>query len=119
MNTLSPTTSWESALEQLTALPVEHQDAYGAMNFMRAGRYRNNGRRLFDEIKRVLTENDLDMEVVTGFVDTSLVETLGIANDETTVASCPDFVAASCKFLAARLRHQETGVQFIVSVQDQ
>ena len=49
MTALSPGMGWDAALEQLTALPGEHQPVHGAANFMRAGVYRRNGRRLFDE----------------------------------------------------------------------
>ena len=69
---LSPNTSWDAALEQLTALPGELQEEHGAANFMRAGKFRRNGRMLFDHAIEPMLHAGRELEVVVGFVELTI-----------------------------------------------
>lgn len=99
---MSPTTSWDAALEQLTALPGTLQKEHGAANFMRAARYRRNGRLLFERSIGPLLQEGRKLEVVLGFVDSAVAEAAGLTRDD-------GYTDASSEFLAARLRDTETG----------
>ena len=102
MTALSPGMGWDAALEQLTALPGEHQPVHGAANFMRAGVYRRNGRRLFDEAIAPLLGEGRSFEVVLGFVAQDIASELKLGEDD-------GYCIGSDEFLAARLRDVSTG----------
>lgn len=93
---MSPDTSWDAALEQLTALPGGLQDEHGATNFMRAVRYRRNGRRLFETAIAPLLREGRRLEVMLGFVDTFVAESGNLTEKD-------GYTPASSEFLAARL----------------
>ena len=99
---MSPTTSWDAALEQLTALPGTLQEEHGAANFMRAGRFRRNARHLFESTIEPMLREGRSFEVVLGFVDTSVAEAAGLTRDD-------GYTVGSSEFLAARLRDVATG----------
>jgi hypothetical protein len=100
---LSPNTSWDAALEQLTALPGELQEEHGAANFMRAGMFRRNGRMLFDSAIEPMLHAGRELEVVVGFVDSAIAEAVGLGPDD------GYYTPSSSEFLAARLRDVDTG----------
>jgi hypothetical protein len=100
---LSPNTSWDAALEQLTALPGELQEEHGAANFMRAGMFRRNGRMLFDSAIEPMLHAGRELEVVVGFVDSTIAEAVGLGPDD------GYYTPSSSEFLAARLRDVDTG----------
>ena len=99
---MSPTTSWDAALEQLTALPGTLQEEHGAAHFMRAARYRRNGRLLFERSIDPLLQEGRTLEVVLGFVDSAIAEAAGLTRGD-------GYTDASSEFLAARLRDVKTG----------
>lgn len=105
MRTLSPGTSWDAALEQLTALPGELQHKHGEANFMRAGSFRRNGRRLFDEAIVPLLQSGREFEVVAGFVDPAIAAEADIP-----------LRGGAGEFLSAKLRDTRSGEVLEVSV---
>lgn len=109
MTLLNQHTTWEAALEQLTALPGTLQEQWGASNFMRAGTYRRNGRRLYDEAIVPLMAAGLELEVVLGYVDPAIAEQEGISEKH-------GFTSANGEFLAARLRVAGSGETIDVSI---
>ena len=109
MTALSPGMGWDAALEQLTALPGEHQQHLGTINFMRAGIYRRNGRRLFEEAIAPLLNEGRTLEVILGFVDQAIAGELGLTHED-------GYAIGSDQFLAARLRDAATGEEIHVAV---
>ena len=105
---MSPETSWDAALEQLTALPGTLQEEHGAANFMRAGRFRRNGRLLFEKAIEPMLREGRSLEVVLGFVDSSVAEAAGLTRDD-------GYTDESSEFLTARLRDVGTGEVFDVA----
>ena len=99
---MSPDTSWDAALEQLTALPGTLQEEHGAANFMRAGRFRRNARLLFEKAIEPMLRDGRQFEVLLGFVDSSVAEAAGLTHDD-------GYTVGSSEFLAARLRDVATG----------
>jgi hypothetical protein len=99
---MSPETSWDAALEQLTALPGDLQEEHGAANFMRAGKFRRNGRALFEQAIEPLLKDGRKFEVVLGFVDSAVAEAAGLSREH-------GYTIGSSEFLAARLRDADSG----------
>lgn len=99
---LSPETSWDAALEQLTALPGELQEEHGAANFMRAGKFRRNGRALYENTIEPLLREGRRLEVLLGFVDSAVAEMCGLDREH-------GYTIDSSEFLSARLRDASSG----------
>lgn len=93
---LTSNTSWEDAADQLTTLPSDLQEEFGSMNFMRAGRFRTNGRALFEKVILTIT-TDTAYEVLVGYVDHTILDKVVGAT------------ALSTKFASATLRNVITG----------
>ena len=106
---LTESAGWEDALEQLTALPGSLQDQFGDVNFMRAGRHRRNGRRLFEEGIRPLLAAGRRIEVVTGFIDNRIAEEAALGRDD-------GFIIGSDEFKSAILRDVDSGELIEISV---
>lgn len=108
---LSQQMSWEEALDALTALPGELQARYGEVNFMRAGHFRRNGRLLYEKAIVPLLAEFGELDVVLGFVDTSIAAEAGLGPDQ-------GYMAGSDRFLAARLMDAKTSDVFDVQAQE-
>ena len=109
MTLLNQCTTWEEALEQLTTLPGTLQEQWGAANFMRAGTYRRNGRRLYEEAIVPLLAVGFKLEVVLGYVDPAIAEQEELSEKH-------GFSSANGEFLAARLRVVDSGETIDVSI---
>ena len=102
---LTSSTNWEDAAEQLTTLPSDLREEFGGVNFMRAGQYRKNGKRLFDEKIKPLLATRKKLAVMIGYVDRALVEKV----DGATI----DYA----KFTKATLQDIETGETLVVTLE--
>jgi hypothetical protein len=101
---LTSDTGWEDAAEQLTTLPSDLQVEFGGVNFMRAGQYRKNGKRLFEEKIKPLLTSRKKLAVMVGYVDRALVDKVsGLTADHT-------------KFTSATLQDIETGETLVVTL---
>jgi hypothetical protein len=96
-------TTWDAVLRELTTFPDDNlQQLHGDANFMRAGRFRRNARRLFEEVLEPLIRLEGEIEVICGFVDLGLiVEVMEVIPD-----GVPDGV---CEFRAAKVKVLSTG----------
>ncbi len=108
---LSSNTNWELALERLTALQGENQLVHGGANFMRAGRFRRNGQRLFTEAIQPLLAEGRTFTVVSGFIDSSIAQVIGLTEDD-------GFKAGADRFLIARLQDAKSGELVDVAIEE-
>jgi hypothetical protein len=99
---ITANTPWEDALRALTELPEEHRGEHGRENFLRAGRFRRNGRALWDWICETFIADGEQYEVVLGFVDSVVASGAGLTPEQ-------GYVEAMSQFLACRLRSVSTG----------
>ena len=104
---LTSTTSWEKAAELLTTLPPSFEEAYGSINFMKAGKFQKNGKRLFEEfILPKIVQLDTEFEVLSGYVDSSLLfHDIPYAND------------MSAKFERAVVRDIKTQIEYTICIE--
>jgi len=102
--------TWEEALRELASLPEQHQESHGDENFLRAGRFRKNGRTMWDWVRASHLVSGETYDVVLGFVD-------GIIADEAALRTNPAFVDAMTQFLACHLRCRETGAEIAAELQ--
>ena len=78
MKLLSIDEGWVGAVRKLTLLPsdLNLQAEYGGINFMRAAAYRHNAHMLYEQAILPLLQKNLQIEVVSGFIDASIVQEL-------------------------------------------
>ena len=107
---LTAQTPWEEAQQELVALPAEHQSDYGDDNFLRAGRFRRNGKALWEHVRSSLMAPGENYEVVLGFVDASVANASELGKHEF-------FVPAMTQFLAVHLRCSATGAELAAELQ--
>jgi hypothetical protein len=82
---MDSSTSWAEAFKELTVLPGLAQEEFGGENFLRAARFRLEGRALFEETIVPFMEAGgpgRAYDVVMGFVDREVGRSAGIPNCE-------------------------------------
>ena len=111
MSAILPSDPWETALRLLTVLPPPYGESHGDVNFFCAGRFRQNGHRLFNEQIAPLLREGRELTVLLGFVDASVTRTTGLGGDDA-------LLPAAAEFRAARLYDAAADAVFELTLSD-
>lgn len=105
---ITPGTSVDEAIENLTRLPESLQKIHGTSNFIRSLPYHGNARKLIEQEINPLVEEGRAFHIDTGYVDRSIY-------------SCENFTGVNplvTQFAAAVLIDVETGEVIEVSLSE-
>ena len=93
MSAILPSDPWETALRLLTVLPPPYGESHGDVNFFCAGRFRQNGHRLFNEQIVPLLREGRELTVLLGFVDASVSRCTGLGDGDALLQAASEFRA--------------------------